>query len=107
MIKEMHYIFTSTTAPVQAEGTIEGSAFYFRSRHDHWSFAVSDDSNIDPIDIGSPEEGAAHGFFIERRYAGGPAGAGQMPLEEAERIIDDCARQYLNERARKSVETTV
>ena len=35
--------------PVQAEGTVDGIPFYFRSRGDEWSFGVGDDP------IGAPE----------------------------------------------------
>jgi hypothetical protein len=40
----MTYAFTITTfggnCPVQAEGTIDGHAFYFRARGAHWSMSI-------------------------------------------------------------------
>lgn len=35
--------------PVQAEGRIAGRPFYFRARHDEWSFAVADDPEGDAL----------------------------------------------------------
>jgi hypothetical protein len=97
MIKDLHYIFTCTVSPVQAEGLVNGKQFYFRSRHEHWSFAVSEDPNVDPIDIQSTEQGKIYGFFIEERYGDASFDAGYMPLDEAERIIENCVNIYLNE----------
>ena len=91
MIKGLDYTFTCTASPVQAEGTINGKAFYFRSRHEHWTFAVSEDSNINPIDIESSEQG----FFIEKQYGNKSYDASYMPLDEAKRIIENCAKIYL------------
>ena len=45
----MEINFTCHTAPLQAEGQIEDSAFglcwYFRARHNHWSFSVGVDKD--------------------------------------------------------------
>jgi hypothetical protein len=94
-MKDLNYIFTCTAAPVQAEGTILGKPFYFRARHEHWSFAVSENPGVDPIDIQTPEQGSAHGFFAEEEYGEESFAASHMPLEEAERIIGRCADMYL------------
>ena len=45
------------TSPVQAEGTINGHLFYFRARHDEWTFSISESSRIDPVDIQTIEYG--------------------------------------------------
>jgi hypothetical protein len=95
MLKNLNYIFTDTASPVQAEGTIDGKAFYFRSRHDQWTFAVSEDADLDPVDIDSPQQG----FFILRQYGTKRYEASYMPLDEAEKIIEDCALLYINQRA--------
>ena len=103
MLKDLHYIFTCTVAPVQAEGLINGNHFYFRSRHEHWTFAVSEVPGFDPIDIHSIEEGKVYGFFIENQYGDESFDASYMPLDEAERIIDHCVDAYLNEKARNEM----
>jgi hypothetical protein len=95
MIKDLDYTFTCTASPVQAEGTINGKAFYFSSRHEHWTFAVSEDSKISPIDIQSSEQG----FFIERQYGNKSFDASYMTLDEAKRIIENCAEMYLSKTA--------
>ena len=38
------------TCPVQAEGTIDGYPFYFRSRHARWSLQVALSQDGDPFD---------------------------------------------------------
>lgn len=38
------------TCPVQAEGTINGYPFYFRSRHARWSLHVALNKKGDPLD---------------------------------------------------------
>jgi hypothetical protein len=91
-------LIESLTAPcpVQAEGTIDGNRFYFRARWDSWSFAVSENSELDPVLIDTPE----HGFYIEQKYGNNPYDAGYMPVEEAKTIIQQCAEIYLNERSK-------
>lgn len=95
MIKGLNYTFTCTAAPVRAEGAINGKAFYFRARHEHWSFAISEDSTISPIDIHSSEQG----FFIERQYGNKSFDASYMPLQVAKEIIENCAEMYLGRKA--------
>jgi hypothetical protein len=103
MMKDLTYIFTCTAAPVQAEGKICGNPFYFRSRHEHWSFGLSENPAIDPEDIDSPERGAAHGFFVEEKYGDQLSAASYMPLNEAGRIIESCAERYLRERMKGEI----
>ena len=41
--------FLGGNCPVQAEGTIDGRPFYFRSRGEHWSMSIGgDDVVYDP-----------------------------------------------------------
>ncbi len=61
--------FICTAAPVQAEGTVDGRAFYFRARNDVWEFALSEDPAVDPVTIESEE----HGFYRTAAYPGGRA----------------------------------
>lgn len=99
-MKDLHYTFTCTAAPVQVEGTLCGKPFYFRSRHEHWSFAVSEDPNVDPADIQTLEQGSAYGLFVEERYGEKSFAASYMPIDEAEQIIQRCAEMYLRLKTR-------
>jgi hypothetical protein len=96
---DLNYHFTCTASPVQAEGMIGGKPLYFRSRHEHWNFSVSEDPNVDPVDIDSSEQGLAHGFFVEEKYGNESFAASYMPLDEAERIIKRCAEMYVRAKA--------
>jgi hypothetical protein len=55
--------------PVQAEGTIDGKAFYFRARHQSWQFHVAKDrthrfvNDIFYCDIDWPAEEFAAGWM--------------------------------------------
>ncbi|MCB2378723.1 hypothetical protein LGH70_14065 [Hymenobacter sp. BT635] len=86
-------------APIQGTGTVAGNPFYFRSRWDTWSFAISDDPEVDVLDICVPES-AKYGFFAEATVSGGPYAASYLPLDTAEQIIKDCCRQYHELRSR-------
>ena len=52
-------------APVQADGTINGYLFYFRARHNEWTFAISENPKVDPVDIQLPDQGERYGFFAK------------------------------------------
>lgn len=88
-------------APVQADGRVGGVPFYFRSRHAAWTFMVCVSHDIDPSCIDPSKD--MPGFFQQDEYRGyylsGDYGqepeASFMPYDEAERIIFECARQYL------------
>ena len=71
--------------PVQAEGTVNGSPFYFRARGKRWSMNIGDD----PVGIALGKKG----WHREETYEG----AGYMPLDIAEHIIRECAEQFTNE----------
>ena len=86
--------FTCHAAPVQAEGTLAQHAFYFRARHEDWSFAVALSSEVDPASICFPSQG----FFREGAYGSSLSAASYMPLIEARRIIIDCATDFLRGR---------
>lgn len=81
-------------APVQGTGTVAGNPFYFRARWEEWSFAISDDPEVDVLDICVPES-AQYGFFAEAVVPGGPYAASSLSYDTAESIIKDCCRQYL------------
>ena len=85
------------SAPVQAYGTINGFPFYFRARWDAWSFAISENPQIDPVDIQLEEQGKEHGYLAE-----GTIGkeweylASYMEFSMVKDIITKCSTEYLN-----------
>lgn len=84
------------SAPVQADGTVNGYPFYFRARWDEWSFAISENPNISPVDIQLIETGEKYGYFAEGRvgkeweYL-----ASYMEVNTVKDIITKCASEYL------------
>lgn len=68
--------------PVQAEGTIDGKAFYFRARGDSWSVGVGEEP------VGDPE------WYYEQSYGDGPFDAGWMEESEALDFITDASVLY-------------
>ena len=82
-------------APVQAGGTIAGKAFYFRARHEEWTFSLAESEGVNPVDISFAERG----FFREAPY-GKPRSfaASYMAYEEAEAFIKVCAQEFLDSR---------
>ena len=83
--------FSCTAAPVQAEGSVEGRPFYFRSRWDEWTFAIANAPEADPVDICD----SSQGFFRSGIVAGGRYAASYLPLPDATEIIRRCAAEYL------------
>lgn len=85
---------TCDAGPVQYEGTIEGKFFYFRARHDEWSFTVADTLE-EAIDGASEREiFVKEGHYGHEQNPGYKALASYMPYEEAEHLIQVCARGY-------------
>ncbi len=82
------------SAPVQGEGTVGGSPFYFRARWNEWTFSVANRDESDPVLV----ESSSDGFFREGRVDGRYE-ASHMSLDRAEELIRDCARAYLGEGA--------
>ena len=74
--------------PVQAEGRFDSKAFYFRARHDFWSFEVG------------PKETPWHceEWEMEGDYGTGEE-AGWMPMHDALTLICDCVEAYRAEHA--------
>lgn len=84
-------------SPIQGEGTIQGNAFYFRARHDEWTFSVSEYTEIDPVDIQTTEAGNQYGFYRENSYGLiGAESASYMDFETAEKLIIKCIIEYKN-----------
>jgi hypothetical protein len=75
--------------PVQAWGNVAGKPFYFRARHEAWSFGIALAPTIDPVDVQVP--GA--GFLVEESY-GSNFAASYMPESDAEAIIRRCVQLF-------------
>ncbi len=92
----LEFEFTTAAAPVQAEGTIAGRPFYFRARHDGWTFAVADQPEVDPVEIDSASAARGRGWFrsgtigTPREYR-----ASYLSADEAAAIIRRCAAEYM------------
>lgn len=71
------------SCPMQGEGTIDGDEFYFRARGEHWTIGVGGDPVMKP------------NWFKEEPWGDGPFAAGWMSEEEARRIIEECAVEYM------------
>jgi len=96
----LEFEFISSMAPVQAEGTVAGRAFYFRSRYTTWRFTIAEQPDGDPVALALedvPPSGAA--WCRGGEVPGGRFAASYLPLDEARSIILECARDYIRERA--------
>lgn len=78
--------------PVQAEGSINGARFYFRSRGEHWSMEIC---KTDADYLNWPEE--CQVWERCEPWGDGPYAAGWMPEEDARQIIERCARAYADQ----------
>jgi len=84
------------SAPVQADGTINGFPFYFRARWDEWTFSISENPQISPIDIQFIETGKEHGYFAEGRIGKEwECLASYMEVNMVKDIITKCSVDYL------------
>ncbi len=93
---------TTNAAPVQYEGTIDGRPFYFRARHDGWSFGVAatfDEAvEVSSFDPAIDRTTLPYGTFLRAaKWGDRPDAASYLPFEEAERIIWACAAEYAAE----------
>ncbi|WP_155832795.1 hypothetical protein [Hymenobacter swuensis] len=80
--------------PVQAEGTVASRPFYFHARWHEWSFCVSETAEVSAVDMSSMLQADTFGFQVTGTTAE-TYDAGWMEFDEAERIIKQCSRQYL------------
>ncbi len=92
----MQYAITTAAAPVQAEGTVDGRPFYFRARHDEWTFSVAEVAGVDPADVETTAPG--RGWAASGRVAGRGA-ASHVSAAAADAIIRACAAAYVRARA--------
>jgi hypothetical protein len=91
--------FTCSAAPVQAEGTVAGRAFYFRARGEEWAFVIAEQSGEDPAALGPEDAAAGSAWYRSGTVSGGRFAASYLPAAEARSLIQECARAYLEERA--------
>lgn len=91
--------FTCFAAPVQAEGTVAGRAFYFRARGEQWSFTIAERPDVDPATLGPEDAAAGTAWCRSGTVSGGRFAASYLSLDEARSLIHECARAYLDERA--------
>jgi hypothetical protein len=89
--------FTSTVAPVQAEGTVAGRSFYFRARGDTWEFTVAEREGDDPSELREEDVTGGRAWYLSGTLPG-RFEASWMPLEKATSLINECARAYVSER---------
>ena len=88
--RRLSYTFTIIAAPLQVEGTIQGTPFYFRARGDRYRFAVSEDENISPVAMKAGDPG----FYTSVDLPD----ADCLSFDEAEDVIERLTDQYLRER---------
>ena len=98
-MEDLLYNFTTTAAPIQAEGTVYGRPFYFRARHSSWSFAAARNPNLDPEALVLPERGSSEVFLIEGKFSK----ASYMSLSKARKLIESCAEAYLREQTNTEI----
>lgn len=93
----------SGNCPVQAEGTINGLPFYFRSRGGHWSLAIAKHPKGDTLDytkchylreeyngVNRDEPQEFHGHMVQ-------FGAGWAEKDECKAFIERAAKILLGE----------
>ena len=95
---DIHIDLIRGSGPVVGRGTIDGMPFYFHARWDGWSFSLALHPDVDPQGITMSSERA---FYVEGDY-GQPEGydASYMPEEEAEAIIRNCIKIFLEQQGR-------
>ena len=77
--------------PVQANGTIFGTAFYFRARGQSYSLAIGED----PVGITERSDGKA--WHVKKPWGEHEFDAGYMPVNIALLLISKHVIDYINE----------
>jgi hypothetical protein len=94
---DLEYRLITKAAPVQAEGRIAGCPFYFRARHQEWTFAVAERPGVDPVELEetvNEDRGWVRSGRFEQPYEGS-----HLPADAADMLIRECAAEYLRTRA--------
>ena len=92
----LQFEFTSSPAPVQAEGTVAGRSFYFRARGDTWQFTVAEEAGDDPVSLGEKDVALGRAWYRSGTLPGAFE-ASWMPLDQATSLIQLCAREYVSD----------
>ena len=71
---------------IQATGSVKGRGFYFRARHPQWEYEMDDDLGQSPSDVGGNSILFVRGWYSNTT---------DMSYEEADRIIERCAKMYV------------
>jgi hypothetical protein len=90
----LEFEFTSSPAPVQAEGTVADRPFYFRARGDTWEFTVAERDGDDPAGLGEEDVSLGSAWYRSGTLPG-RFDASWMPLDQARSLIEECAREYI------------
>ena len=80
-------------APVQGEGSVDGHAWYFRARHQEWSFEIAEPAEVDwtDVDVGLQ----VGGWRVQDEAWGEDAyAASYMPYATAWTIIQQCITRF-------------
>ena len=90
----LEFEFTSSPAPVQADGTVADRQFYFRARGDTWQFTVAERDGDDPADLDEKDVVLGTAWYRSGTLPG-RFDASWMPLDQARSLIEECAREYI------------
>lgn len=88
MDNEIKIDYIGGVCPIQAEGTINGEPFYFRSRHQHWSLCIGENASL-----GSYSK--LNKYYKKAKWGEGLHSAGFMNIKDAKTIIKDTINDYL------------
>ena len=90
-LPELRIDSMTAPCPVQVSGLYRDHQFYFRARWQGWGFSISENIGEDPEFCGLDPSIA---FSKEGTWGEDESAAGNMPDEEAVRIIEECCREY-------------
>ena len=90
-LPELRIDAMTAPCPVQVWGLYRDHPFYFRARWQGWGFSISENIREDPEFCGLDPSVA---FSKDGTWGEDEAAAGNMPDEEAVRIIEKCCREY-------------
>lgn len=69
--------------------------FYFHAQSNEWTFAVSEHSDIDPIDIQNIESGKKYGFYKEGKFDNTQKSLSDyIAAGEIEKLVAICCNEY-------------
>lgn len=88
MDNEIKIDYIGGVCPIQAEGTINGEQFYFRSRHQHWSLCIGKNPILGP-------HSKLNKYYKKEKWGEGLHSAGFMNIKDAKIIIKNTINDYL------------